>query len=558
MVGLDMIDEIPFPALIIEENRLIRVYNECFESVLNIRATPSLHVEEVFQIWESEENSNLIFASCRDKHFLFLKQEIKDSTNALYIGIENDEISKLRRKMKDLEVINRELDAIIDNSYDGIYITDNKGITLKTNAAIERITGIPKKYYIGKNVDTLIHRGILKSSVTHKVLQQKRTVSLVQDNFEGRETLITGNPVFNEDGEIEKVVTNIRDLSELNELQAQLRKANKLSDKYKKELERLKGAVGTKDGIAISSSSLKVIFEMADRIADVDATVLILGETGVGKDVLAKHIFDNSKRSQSGQFIKVNCGAIPSDLLESELFGYESGAFTGANTKGKAGMFEVADKGMLFLDEIGELSLSLQVKLLRVLQERDIQRIGGTKSKKVDVRVIAATNRNLKEMVNKGEFREDLFYRLNVIPIMIPPLRERRDDILPLMQLFLANANEKYGAEKRFDAKLKDYFYTYDWPGNVRELSNLVERLVLTTQEECISIENLPNEYQESTDDNISFSKIVSLKKASELAEEKILALAVQKYKNTYQIAEALETSQPTVVRKLKKYNLKL
>lgn len=455
-----------------------------------------------------------------------------------------------------MQSLNRELDAIIENSYDGIYITDSKGKTLKTNSAIERITGIPKEYYIGKNVNALIERGILKNSVTNKVVKLKRTVSLVQKNYAGNETLLTGSPVYNEKGEIEKVVTNIRDLSDLMELQMQLRKANELNDKYKKEIDRLKNKPDQLKGIVTKSEEMKLIYDTAQRVANIDATVLILGETGVGKDVLANYIYANSLRAKEGEFIKVNCGAIPAELLESELFGYEKGAFTGASSEGKPGLFELADKGMIFLDEIGELPLNLQVKLLRVLQEGEIQRIGGSRPKKVNVRIISATNRDLKEMVDRGKFREDLYYRLNVIPIHIPPLRERRADILPLTKLYLEKMNEKYQLNKELDYSLKSFFMSYNWPGNVRELSNLIERLVVTTREDRIFLDDLPSEYLNS--ENYTSDKILSLKEAVENAERKVLSLAAEKYSNTYEIAKALDSSQPTIVRKLKKYNIEI
>ncbi|SET34687.1 PAS domain S-box-containing protein [Salinibacillus kushneri] len=462
----------------------------------------------------------------------------------------------LQRENENLKDVNRELDAIIENSYDGIYITDKNGITLKTNSAIERITGIPKDYYIGKHVDDLIKRGILKNSVTNRVVKEKRTVSLVQHNYEGNETLLTGTPVFNENGEVKKVVTNIRDLSELNTLQNKLRRVNQLNTQYKKELERLKNKPDQVNGIVTKSEPMKRIYDTANRIADIDATVLILGETGVGKDVLAQYIFTNSNRSKKGDLIKVNCGAIPSDLLESELFGYERGAFTGASKDGKPGMFELAHKGILFLDEIGELPLALQVKLLRVLQEGEIQRIGSTKPKKIDVRIIAATNQDLKKMVKNGDFREDLYYRLNVIPLEIPSLRKRQEDIFPLIQRFLDEVNDKYQLNKQIDYDLKDFFLSYEWPGNIRELANLIERLAVTTRNETITIENLPDEYL--TSKTIKTNHIVPLKEAVEIAEKRVIALAAEKYSNTYDLAEALNTSQPTIVRKLKKYKIQL
>ncbi|UFJ43028.1 sigma 54-interacting transcriptional regulator [Brevibacillus humidisoli] len=364
---------------------------------------------------------------------------------------------------------------------------------------------------------------------------------------------MTGTPVFNEVGEIEKVVTNIRDLTELNELHDQLNKALQLNDQYRKELEKLKKKARRDPDVILQSKQMLEIYEMADRIADVDATILILGETGVGKDVLVRHIYRASSRFETGELIKVNCGAIPHDLLESELFGFEPGAFTGASRSGKPGLFELAHKGALFLDEVGELPLSLQVKLLRVLQEKQIQRVGGIKPKQVDVRLIAATNRNLKEMVEKGTFREDLYYRLHVIPISIPPLRERREDILPLVQYFFKHFQEKYRITKECHREVKDFFYHYQWLGNVRELSNLVERLILTVPAKTITLKDLPCEYRETENRK---REVKSLQDAIARAEYEMLANAVKRFNSTYKIAEELGTSQATIVRKLKKYRL--
>lgn len=553
------VSQLPFPAFISNEKGIIVQANNLFDKVVDEEEVVNRSFTELFVEWNFLGNEeNLIHARRGEVCFLFIKNKILEN-HFLYIGLNTKSLYELQQKVKQLEILNREYDTIVENSYDGIYITDRNGVTLKTNPAIERITGIPKEYYLGKSVDWLVKRGILKDSVTQRVVTQKRTVSVVQENYEGKETLLTGNPVFNEDGEIEKIVTNIRDLSELNELLNKIKEANELKNKYKKEIDKLKRQDKLEEGVYFVSEKMELIYQMADRIADVDATVLILGETGVGKDVLARYIFQQSERSKQGDFIKINCGAIPPELLESELFGYESGAFTGANKKGKPGLFELANKGVLFLDEIGELPLHLQVKLLRVLQEREIQRIGGTKSIKVDVRVVAATNRNLKEMVNNGTFREDLFYRLNVIPISIPPLRKRKDDILPLTNLFLERKNKEYNLDKTMSAALKDFFYSFDWPGNVRELLNLIERLVLTSPNKAISTSDLPDEYINSNDQNShsQSAKSLSLKEAVEMAEKEILTEAIQKYKSTYEVAKELKSSQATIVRKLQKYNLK-
>lgn len=552
---LNLLKEWTFPALVVDSANRIKDWGNYFNQLLSQDGDHTL--TEQFDEWQFLDNKRLAAARLHDKRYLFLLMKQVDADNILYIGRETEFLDDLLIDAHETDKLNRALDAIIENSYDGIYITDQDGITLYTNSAIERITGIPKEYYIGKSVDQLIKRGILNASVTHKVVKLRRTVSVVQDNFAGKETLITGSPVFNAEGEIEQVVTNIRDLSDLNELMHELTKANELNHQYKQEIEKLR-KITSKDGVVFVSDKMKMIYEIAERISDIDATVLILGETGVGKDVLARNIYNRSIRSKKGDFIKINCGAIPADLLESELFGYEGGAFTGANQKGKPGMFELAESGILFLDEVGELPLQLQVKLLRALQEREIQRIGGTKPKKIDVRIIAATNRNLSEMVKTGDFREDLFYRLNVIPITIPPLRERREDILALTDLFLTKANEQYKFSKEIDSRLKEYFYQHDWPGNVRELINIVERLVVLTDNRILSINDLPEEYQPENRNQPNLNATLTLKEAVERAEKEILTKAAQTYQTTYEIAEALESSQATIVRKLKKYRLKV
>ncbi|WP_047153863.1 sigma-54 interaction domain-containing protein [Aneurinibacillus tyrosinisolvens] len=554
---IEWLERFPLPVLITNEQGSVQAYNHLFSGLCEenfIKA--GMQAEEIFARWKTQ-SPDIGLVEIGNNHFIILHRNFTWSSEnlLLYLLVDGSQVYCLKEQIAQLGKINNELDTIIENSYDVIYITDREGITLKTNSAIERVTGIPKKYYIGKNVNALVDRGILKETVTFKVVEQKKPVSVIQKNFAGRETLMTGSPIFNEAGEIEKVVTNIRDLSELNALQKELEKVHELNNQYKKELERLKSNKLKNENVIIESQAMKEIYDMSERIADFDATVLLLGETGVGKDVLARHIYCSGNRHEKGEFIKINCGAIPHELLESELFGYEAGAFTGANRTGKAGMFELAHKGVLFLDEVGEMPLALQVKLLRALQEKQIQRIGGIRPKNVDVRVIAATNRNLKEMVSQGEFREDLFYRLNVLPILIPPLRERRDDILPLIHYFLDKLNDKYAVSKQFDRSLREFLYHYAWPGNVREMANLVERLILTITSKVITANDLPAEYKENEKSPVRYTKITTLKEAVEVAERELLALAVKNFPSTYRMAEVLGTSQPTIVRKLKKYN---
>jgi PAS domain S-box-containing protein len=549
---------LPFPYFITNERDKILSVNQVLQESIVLDVI-NCNINDIFTDWEEVRNGKLIKAKLDGENQLFFPIKMEND-HTLFVGNIFNEVNLILEEVEELHKVNRHLDAIIENSYDGIYITDKDGITMKTNSAIERITGIPKEYYINKNVNDLVTRGILKSSVTREVLEKKKSVSLLQLNFHGHEMLLTGNPVFDKSGEVEIVVTNIRDLSDLTELQKAVLKANKLNESYIKEIERLKEvSVALDDDTIVKSKGMQLIYETANRIVNVDATVLILGETGVGKDVLAKYIYTNSERSKTGNFIKVNCGAIPPDLLESELFGYAGGAFTGANKQGKPGMFELADKGVLFLDEIGEMPLNLQVKLLRVIQEQEIQRVGGTTSTKIDVRILAATNRNLKEMVDERKFREDLFYRLNVVPISIPPLRERKGEILPLSYMYLEKMNAKYRTKKKLSEELKTFIYRNEWIGNVRELFNFLERMVLLYDENMLGIEHLPMEYQiESVNFTPEFTKQMSLKEAVELAEKQILEIAAKKYETTYDIAKMLDTSQPTIVRRLKKYNIQI
>lgn len=310
-------------------------------------------------------------------------------------------------------------------------------------------------------------------------------------------------------------------------------------------------------GIVANSPKMQQVFDLAQRVGRFDSTVLITGESGSGKEVVAESIVRASDREEK-PFIKVNCGAIPENLLESEFFGYEKGAFTGADPKGKAGLFEMANGGTIFLDEIGELPLNLQVKILRVLQQKELVRIGGAETISLDVRVISATNKNVEQMVSEGTFRKDLFYRLNVVSIIIPPLRERTDDILPLLTVFLDRFNSKYKLQKKMTPAVLDAFVEYTWPGNVRELENVVESMVVLSPDEMIGVESMPAKVVKTGVEEkpaIDIKEIMPMKEAVSLLEESLLQKAMEKYGTTRKAAQALKVDQSTVVRKLQKYN---
>lgn len=447
-----------------------------------------------------------------------------------------------------------ELESIIENSYDGIYITDSNGLTLQVNKSYERITGIPRETIVGKYMKDLVNDGVLSIYITDEVVRQKQPVTLKQKAKNKRNLIITGSPIFDENGEVERVITNVRDITELVSLEKQLELSKIASSLYRDELFR---DVAT-DSLVCDSPALKSAVELAQRVAGKDSSVLILGETGAGKEVLARYIHTNSKRKDNN-YIKINCGSIPPNLLESELFGYVPGAFTGASPKGKVGMFELADEGTLFLDEIGELPLDLQSSLLRVLQDGEVTRVGDCKSRKVNVRIVAATNRNLEDMIASGNFRSDLYYRLNVISITVPPLRERPEDIPGLAELFIRKLNEKYKEQKMITSNFIDQLTEMSWPGNVREMSNFVERQFVMNDGNILdsfqSME-LSGRFGQPAPQKkkVVVEGIMPMNEAVREVESILVSRAMKRAKTTYKAAELLGVSQPTFFRKYKEY----
>ena len=322
-----------------------------------------------------------------------------------------------------------EINTVLESTFDGMMIMNSAGSIVRINTAAEKMLDTYRRDMLGRNVQELIDEQIFDDSATLKVIQTLTPASVIVHTKANKQILISGTPVLDETGNLSLVVVNLRDLSELNDLRKNLEQQKMMTEAYQRELTKLTRHLP--DGIVACSKEMINILEQADSISQADATVLITGESGVGKEVIVNRIHSSSSRSHM-PLIKINCGAILPSLFESEMFGYEEGSFTGAKKRGKAGFFELANGGTLFLDEIGELRLDMQVKLLRVLQEKELTRVGGTKIIHVDVRILAATNRDLWDLTQKGKFRQDLYYRLNVINLEIPPLRNRRDDILPL------------------------------------------------------------------------------------------------------------------------------
>ncbi|RKQ15963.1 sigma-54 interaction domain-containing protein [Ureibacillus endophyticus] len=385
-------------------------------------------------------------------------------------NILEDELKRLTDRIIELEELNKVYKGLFENSFDVMIVTDGSGKVLFANPAFERLFDDKLEEVIGYPIADMEKQ----TTATSKVLESGKMETVIYTTYKGKQILSTGVPVYDENGELSRIYINSRDISELNSLREKYQESQVLASKYYVELLELKKQ-NTKNFIS-HSKEMNQILETVYQIANVDSTVLLLGESGVGKDRIANIIHEESLRSDKGSFVKINCGAIPPELLESELFGYEKGAFTGANKDGKAGYFEFADKGTIFLDEIGELPKNLQVKLLRVIQDQTVTRVGGLKEKQIDVRIIAATNRDLEMMVKQGDFREDLFYRLNVVPIVIPPLRKRREDIPFLISYYLEQFNSKYSKNINLDTETLEKLYKYNWPGNIRELSNVIER----------------------------------------------------------------------------------
>ncbi|MGD9018918.1 MAG: sigma 54-interacting transcriptional regulator, partial [Desulfuromonadales bacterium] len=388
---------------------------------------------------------------------------------------------------------------------------------------------------------------------------KREAVSLLQKNRYGLKLISTATPVFDDEGNVIRVVVSERDITEIDRLQRELEEQQAIGDQFRHQvLELQQEYLDSQPVIARSPVMIKAL-NQALKLSDVDSTVLLLGESGVGKSLIADLIHRHSRRAQH-PLIKINCGAIPETLIEAELFGYERGAFTGA-VSSKLGHLELADGGTLFLDEVAELPLASQVKLLRFMEDSQVTRLGGTHSRNVDVRIIAATNRDLERQVEAKLFRLDLYYRLSVIPLTIPALRERRECLLPLIHSFIDSFAERSAQPKRLTRAATDRLMNYPFPGNVRELMNICERLVVMTETEIIDVSDLPRAVVMGSDDEYSaatirWPDIMSMGQIIESVERAVLIETSRSCHSQQEVAAALDMSQPTVARKLQKYGV--
>ncbi len=478
---------------------------------------------------------------------------------AVCVLVDSTQLDTMTRRLPSFNTLSRELDTIIDSSSDGLFVCDSDANVIRMNPASEKIHQIPASEIIGRNMRELIENGFIDRSAALEATIRKERVSQLQ-NKDGRKLISIATPVFDDHGSLVRVVVSERDITEIDNLQRELEKQEGMRDGFREQmLARQQTELEAQQIIARSPSMLNAI-QQAMKVAKADSSVLLLGESGVGKGLFADMIHKHSQRSAE-PLIKINCGAIPESLIEAELFGYEKGAFTGALASGKPGQFELADGGTLFLDEIAELPASSQVKLLRFLEDGRITRLGDTRSRHLNVRVLAATHQDMEAMVEQGRFRLDLYYRLNVIPIQIPAVRERTDCIVPLIRHYLETFSRQGKVRKRLSRAALDALTAYPYPGNVRELMNICERLVVMSDTEVIDVADLPahiSRHASSQEKDMvsSLPTGLPLAEALDRIEKQLLEKAKATHRNQWEIAKALGINQSTVARKFKKHNL--
>jgi len=452
-----------------------------------------------------------------------------------------------------------EMKTLLNHSSDALLISDRKGKILYVNPSIEHVSGLNVNAHLGRNIRHLVGEKLISNSATLESLETGKTVTREVSTSAGKQLINTASPVLDSLGRLERVVCNIRSLKVYSSKKINSANFNS-SELRSRELDfpfRVVHIQGGDYEIVMNSEKMRLVEKLALKMGQVDSTVIINGETGVGKELIARYIHSSSPRERTGAFIKVNCASFPPNLIESELFGYEPGSFTGALRNGKTGFFELADKGTLFLDEIAELSLDIQAKLLGVLQDKQLFKVGGTSLRTVDVRIIAATNKNLEQMVKEGRFREDLFYRLNVVPIDVPPLRERAEDIPALIFYFSRKLQEKYSLNKVISPELMKYLASYPWPGNVRELNNLIERLLITVSEQSINPTHLSGLYTSGHSSRpISKENSGNLKDMLDEYEMDVVKKAVEQCETRTETAELLGISLSSLTRKLRRLKM--
>lgn len=471
------------------------------------------------------------------------------------------EFEAIARKLDFFDLMDRRFETVFENSYDGIWLCDGDGRVIKINKSSEKISGIDRNELVGRKVLDIVGEGLYDACVTNEVILTKKRVSGLQTALlTGKRILCTGIPVLDRNGDVSMVVINERDLSHILSIQQQLEDMRQEKDRYRDELAALVMKELEENRIVAENAGMRQVMQTAMKFGQMDVSdILIMGESGTGKGLTAKFIHQCGRRSDK-PFIQINCAAIPDSILEAELFGYEKGAFTGAKESGKPGLIELAHEGTLFLDEIGELSPAGQAKLLKYLDDHEVMRIGGTKSRIVDCVLIAATNKDLGKLAEEKTFRSDLFYRLNSLSLTLPPLRERPEDLFRLVNLFLKSFNESFGSEKTINPLTVAMMQTYGFPGNIRELRNIIKKGVVMSNSASIDrvvIESIGREViEEVSKASESDGSISRLDDLTNAFEREIIKNAMGQCRSTRDLARYLNISQPTIVRKLKKHGL--
>lgn len=437
----------------------------------------------------------------------------------------------------DLEITGDILKDLLDYLSDEIFIFNRYSQIIYANKVCEKNYGLAREELLGRYSNDLFQEKYWTPSLYPDIYDNKTTASIIQTTNTGIELLTTAIPILNDKDEVELLITTAR---ELNGHKMVTVNTNKKIPSLG-ELE-----------IITHSNKMKDIISLCQKVATTNSTILIQGESGTGKGIIANYIHQISKRKQM-PYLTINCAAIPEDLLESELFGYTKGAFTGANPLGKKGLLETAINGTVFLDEIGDISLSLQAKLLQVIQDKEFIPIGGHEKKKVNIRIIAATNRDLTKLIETGQFREDLYYRLNVIDITLPALRERKEDMIPLIYHFLNKYNQEYETNKLISQECLNLLTEYTWPGNIRQLENLMEKLVIVG-DDVIDSQSLPETFHQKGKTPFQLNKLSTLDEAVNLAKQHMVRRSFKKYKSSRKVAEDLNISQTTATKLIREY----
>ncbi len=496
------------------------------------------------------ESLDVVINTVKDREVEEKLKKVRGNVSVIETRAVNLMVRLFKEKQELLKIkrIQGELSAILNSVQEAVEVADKSGVIKYVNPAFTRITGIPPEDRIGKNVLEVSPDGALAMA-----LRQGKNVFGHRTRVGGSNAEVISNAsLITVDGSVEGAVVVFQHFTDVMRLMDELRQRTTMIENLSDKFGQVTTCKYTFADILGNSAELKKAIQVAEKAARSNSTVLLLGESGTGKELFAHAIHFASPRREK-PFIKVNCAAIPENLLESEFFGYAKGAFTGA-VKSKIGKFELAHGGTIFLDEIGDMNLNLQGKLLRVLQEMEFERVGGNQTIRVDVRVIAATNRNLRELIRQGRFREDLYYRLNVVEITVPPLRVRKEDLPILVNNLIVKLNRKLGKKvKGLSRDAEEVLYSYDWPGNVRELENVVERVMVTVDGEILTKNNFVqhvSQFKTVPERDIDLLPIDKM-------EQIMIKKALSKYGSTVEgkrrAAQALNISLATLYNKLKK-----